>query len=100
MRIGDHDLSRDQARHFLVTCARDHHETVLWYDLAGLPSGRPGPGGAAEPVDGVTIADIGRLVIIAAQLTCRRCARSAECGHSWIIQQSTAVRTDGGMGAR
>ncbi len=63
MRIGDHDLPRDQARDHLCGYARQHVKTVLWYDLAGDEDGRPGPVGAARPVNSVTPADIGRLVL-------------------------------------
>jgi hypothetical protein len=41
---------------------------VLWYDLAGDESHRPDLAHAAEPVNTVTLADIGRLVIIKAGL--------------------------------
>jgi Family of unknown function (DUF6308) len=41
---------------------------VLCYDLAGAWNGHPGPGGGAEPLNEVTYADVGRLVIIGAGL--------------------------------
>lgn len=68
MHIGDHELPPDQARDILCDYARRHDRTVLLYDLAGDAAGHPGPGGTAEPVNAVTIADIGRLVIIGAGL--------------------------------
>jgi hypothetical protein len=42
---------------------------VRLYDLAGEPDGRPGPGGAADPVNAVTPGDIGRFVVINASLS-------------------------------
>lgn len=68
MRIGDHDLPRDQALAHLCGYARQYAKTVLWYDLAGDEDGRPGPVGAARPVNSVTLADVGRLVVIDARL--------------------------------
>jgi hypothetical protein len=69
MRIGEHDdLPPDQALDILRRYAKQYHGTVLWYDLAGDEHGHPGPGGAAEPVNRVALADIGRLVIINAGL--------------------------------
>jgi hypothetical protein len=69
MRIGDHDVGRDRALQLLQDYAVDHADTVRLYDLAGNPEGQPGPGGAAEPVNAVSLADIGRLVVINAGLT-------------------------------
>lgn len=68
MRIGDHILTRDQAHQHLCDYARRHAKTVLWYDLAGNENGQPGPVGAAKPVNSVTLADVGRLVVIDARL--------------------------------
>ena len=68
MRIGDHELLRDQARDIARDYAIRHRETVLWYDLAGDESHHPDSARAAEPVNAVTLADIGRLVIINAGL--------------------------------
>jgi uncharacterized protein DUF6308 len=68
MRIGDHDVGRDRALQFLRDYAVDHADTVRLYDLAGDLEGRPGPGSAAEPVTAVSLADIGRLVVINAGL--------------------------------
>jgi hypothetical protein len=68
MRIGDHDLARDQARDRLCGYAQQYAKTVLWYDLAGNGNGQPGPADAAQPVNSVTLADVGRLVVIDARL--------------------------------
>ena len=68
MRIGDHDLPADMVRSILRSYAIDHHRTVLYYDLAGDTHGRPGPNGAADPVNAVTLADAGRLVAVGARL--------------------------------
>jgi hypothetical protein len=68
MRIGDHEVPPDEARALVCRYARDHTATVLYYDLGGDLDGHPGPAGAAEPVDQVSLADIGRLVIIDARL--------------------------------
>ena len=67
MRVGDHDPSFDEAGDMLREFAISHHETVLWFDLGGDTEGQPGRQGAADPVDAVTMADIGRLVVIAAR---------------------------------
>lgn len=68
MRIGDRKQSRDEALALLSGFATEHAGTVLLYDLAGDQDGFPGAGGAAEPVNRVTLADIGRLVVINARL--------------------------------
>jgi Family of unknown function (DUF6308) len=68
VHVGDHELSRDQARHIVCDYAIRHRSTVLWYDLAGDTSNQPQPGRAAEPVNSVTLADVGRLVVINAGL--------------------------------
>lgn len=69
MRIGDRDFDLDQALGLLQGYAVNYANTVRLYDLAGDPDGRPGPGGAAEPVNTVTLGDIGRLVVINAGLS-------------------------------
>ena len=68
VRIGDHGIGRDQALQLLQDYAVEHADTVRIYDLGGNLEGRPGPGGAAEPVSAVSLADIGRLVVINADL--------------------------------
>lgn len=68
VHIGNQELSRDEALAVLRSYAMRHRGTVLLYDLAGDEDGRPGPGGAAEPLDQITLADIGRLVVINAGL--------------------------------
>jgi hypothetical protein len=68
MRIGDQDVSRDRALQLLQDYAVDHADTVRLYDLAGDLEGRPGPDSAAEPVNAVSLTDIGRLVVINARL--------------------------------
>ena len=68
VQIGDRELSRDAALAFLRNFAVTHAGTVYVYDLAGDRNGSPGPGGAAEPVNRVTLGDIGRLVVINAGL--------------------------------
>jgi hypothetical protein len=68
MRIGDHEVSRDKALQMLQDYAIEHAATVRLYDLAGDLDGRPGPGSAAEPVNAVSLADIGRLGVINAGL--------------------------------
>jgi len=68
VRIADRELSRDAALGIVRDYAARHDATVLLYDLAGDEDACPGPGGAAEPVDAVTLADIGRLVVINAGL--------------------------------
>jgi hypothetical protein len=68
VRIGDHELSRDQARGIVCDYAVRHRATVLWYDFAGDQGDQADPGRAAEPVNSVTLADIARLVVINAGL--------------------------------
>ena len=71
LRVGDNELSRDKALLLLQEYAVSNASTVLVYDLAGDPEGRPGPDCAARPVDSVDLADIGRLVAINARLAAR-----------------------------
>lgn len=66
--IGDSELPRHEALTVLRSFAETHAGTVRVFDLAGDRDGSPGPGGAAEPVNRVTLADIGRLVVINAGL--------------------------------
>ncbi len=68
MRIGDCVLSRDRTLTLLIDYAVPYSAAVDLYDLGGDLGGRPGPCGAAEPADSVTLADIGRLVVINAAL--------------------------------
>jgi len=68
MKIGDFDLSRDDAWRIAQSYAALHGDTVLYYDLGGDLKGSPGADSGAEPVDGVTLADLGRLVVFNAQL--------------------------------
>ena len=68
MRIADRELSCDEGLAILRGYAMRYAGTVLLYDLAGDENCCPGPGGASEPVDEVTLADIGRLVVINAGL--------------------------------
>ena len=68
MQVGDRDVDPDQALELLQAYAVKYADTVRLYDLAGDPDGQPGPGGAAAPVDAVTLGDIGRLVVINARL--------------------------------
>lgn len=69
MQVGDRDVALDQAFELLQAYAVEYADTVRFYDLAGDPDGQPGPGGAADPVDAVTLSDIGRLVVINAGLS-------------------------------
>jgi Family of unknown function (DUF6308) len=75
MRIADSEFSPDQAFELLCGYAIDYADTVRFYDLAGDPEGRPGPGSSADPVNAVTLADIGRLVTINANLRARHVTR-------------------------
>lgn len=68
MHIADRELSRDEALALVRNYAIRYAGTVLLYDLAGDDASYPGPGGAAEPVNTITLADIGRLVVINAGL--------------------------------
>jgi hypothetical protein len=68
MRIGDRDLSRETGLAYLRSYAASYPGTIRIYDLAGDPDGCPGPGSAGEPANEVTLADIGRLVVIGARL--------------------------------
>jgi hypothetical protein len=68
MRIGDHDFGLGRALGLLQDYAVNYANTVRLYDLADDPEGRPGPGSGAEPVNTVTLGDIGRLVVIKAGL--------------------------------
>jgi hypothetical protein len=68
VRIGDHELTRDQARDLIRDYAIRYRATVLWYDMAGDDTDRPDRASATQPVNTVTLADIGRLVAINADL--------------------------------
>jgi hypothetical protein len=68
MHVGNHEMSQDQARDIACDYAIRHWATVLWYDLAGEAGYAAGPARAAEPVNAVTLADVGRLVVINAGL--------------------------------
>jgi hypothetical protein len=70
MRIGDYEPGpgRDQALGLMRDYAVSYPDTVRFYDLAGYLDGSPGPGDGAEPVNAVTLGDIGRLVAINAGL--------------------------------
>jgi hypothetical protein len=68
VRIADYEFSPDQAFELLQGYAVKYPDTVRLYDLAGDPGGRPGPGSGADPVNAVTLADIGRLTVINANL--------------------------------
>jgi Family of unknown function (DUF6308) len=68
MRIADRELSRATGLARLRRYAKKYPDTIRFYDLAGDPDASPGPGGAAEPVNEVTLADMGRLVVINAEL--------------------------------
>ena len=68
VRIGDHELTRDQARDLIRDYTIRYRATVLWYDMAGDDTDRPDRASATQPVNTVTLADIGRLVAINADL--------------------------------
>jgi hypothetical protein len=68
MIIGDHELKLDEAFKILHDYAIRYADTVRLYDLAGDIEGRPGPGGAAEPINAVTLGDVARVVVINASL--------------------------------
>jgi len=68
MRIADRELSRQTGLARLRRYASKYPDTIRFYDLAGDPDASPGPYGAAEPVNEVTLADMGRLVVIDANL--------------------------------
>jgi hypothetical protein len=68
MIIGDHKFKPDWALELLQDYAVKYANTVRLYDLAGDTEGHPGPSGAAEPVNAVSLCDIGRLVVINAAL--------------------------------
>jgi hypothetical protein len=69
MRVGDRIVNRERAIAILADYAVQFNATVRLYDLGGEPDGRPGRGSAAAAADSVTLADIGRLVVINAALT-------------------------------
>jgi hypothetical protein len=68
MIIGDHEFPPDKALGILSDYAVHYASTVGLYDLAGDPDGYPGPGSGAEPVNAVSLSDVGRLVVINAGL--------------------------------
>jgi Family of unknown function (DUF6308) len=68
VRVGDLEVRREAGLGQLRDYASKHHQTVQFYDLGGDLSGRPGPGGGSDPVNEVTLTDIGRLVAFGARL--------------------------------
>lgn len=68
MRVGDTEVSREAGLAQLRAYARDHHQTVQFYDLGGDLAGHPGPGGGSDPVNEVTLADLARLAAAGAHL--------------------------------
>jgi hypothetical protein len=70
LQIGDHKLDLPDALQLLQDYAVKFPDTVRFYDLAGDPDGRPGPGSNhVNPAVAVTLGDIGRLVAINAALS-------------------------------
>ena len=53
VRIGDHELTRDQARDLTRDYAIRYRATVLRYDLAGDDTDRPDRASATQPVNTV-----------------------------------------------
>jgi hypothetical protein len=68
VRVGDLEMSREAGLGQLRGYASKHQQTVQFYDLGGDLSGHPGPGGASEPVNEVTLTDVARLVAFGARL--------------------------------
>ena len=68
VQIGQRELPRDQALEIVHGYAVSYHGRVRWYDLAGDESDQPSRASAIHPANAVTLADIGRLVIINADL--------------------------------
>jgi Family of unknown function (DUF6308) len=70
MRIASHQVSHERLVDLLRRYARRHPDTILFYDLGGDAHAVPGSGinGAASPANEVTLADVGRLVVINARL--------------------------------
>lgn len=68
MRVGDSEVSREAALAQLRAYARDHGQTVQFYDLGGDLAGHPGPGGGSHPVNEITLADLARLAAVGAHL--------------------------------
>ena len=68
MRIGETDVSQDRMVELAESYAKKRSRTVEIYDLGGDPEGHPGADGAGEPVERVTLHDIGRLVVFNARL--------------------------------
>jgi hypothetical protein len=101
MRFGDRELSRDRALAFLASYAVTHTDTVRLYDLAGDPDGWPGPSGGAEPINAVTLADIGRLVAINAGLAAEDVATlmDVDAGAEFKAVPATARLQDCGLGS-
>jgi hypothetical protein len=68
VRVGDLEVSREAGLGQLRDYASKHQETIQFYDLGGDLTGHPGPGGASEPVNEVTLTDVARLVAFGARL--------------------------------
>ena len=62
LTVGDHEMSFDDALSRAVGYARAHAATVLYFDFAGKAEGE------VTPSNGVTLADLGRMTLINADL--------------------------------
>jgi hypothetical protein len=85
MRIGGTDVSQDRMVELAQSYAVTYQRTVEIYDLGGDPDGRPGAGGASEPVDKVTLGDIGRLVVFNARLAADDVAALLDTNKSLVL---------------
>jgi Family of unknown function (DUF6308) len=63
VRVGDDKITKREARDLITSYASEHTATVLYFDFAGRVEGN------IEPSDGVTLADVGRMSVINADLS-------------------------------
>jgi Family of unknown function (DUF6308) len=63
VRVGDDKITKRETRDLITSYASEHTATVLYFDFAGRAEDN------IEPSDGVTLADLGRMTVINADLS-------------------------------
>jgi len=84
VRVGDEEISQRTAQDFVTTYAHDYAATILYFDFDGRTDGN------VEPSDGVTLADLGRMTVINADLNGQDAARLLSLDIAWTSVAPTA----------
>jgi hypothetical protein len=88
VRVGDEVVALRDARDLVMAYARDYAATILYFDSAGDPDGE------VEPSDDVSLADLGRLTVINADLNGQDAARLLSLSLAWRNVAPTARLED------